>query len=185
MKRIVLTFGLISGAVLSALMLATLPFHDGMDLDTAMALGYTTMLLAGLMVWFGVRRYRDTVAGGTMSFGRGFLVGLLITLVSSACYTATWEVVYFGGFAPDYMARYQEKALAEERANGATEAELAAKRAEMAKWAARYENPAINAAITFSEPLPVALLVALVSAATLRRRRGAGQGARAAGAQPA
>jgi hypothetical protein len=34
-----------------------------------------------------------------------------------------------------------------------------------------YQNPAINAAITFLEPLPVALVLTLVSAGVLSRRR--------------
>jgi hypothetical protein len=34
-----------------------------------------------------------------------------------------------------------------------------------------YENPVFNSAITFMEPLPVALVIALVSAGILSRRR--------------
>ena len=175
MKKIVFTFGLISGAVMSGLMLATLPFQEQMDLDAALVVGYATMVAAGLMIWFGVRRYRDTVAGGSMRFGRAFLVGLLIALVSSACYTLTWEIAYFGGFYPNFWENYQARALEQKRAGGASEAELAEERAELEKWGKLYQNPAINSAMTFTEPLPVGLLVSLVSAAVLsRRRRGRG-----------
>jgi hypothetical protein len=41
----------------------------------------------------------------------------------------------------------------------------------MDDFAELYRNPAINAAITFVEPLPVALIVALVSAGVLSRRK--------------
>jgi hypothetical protein len=34
-----------------------------------------------------------------------------------------------------------------------------------------YQNPVYNAAITFLEPLPVGLVIALVSAGVLRRKR--------------
>jgi uncharacterized protein (TIGR03382 family) len=34
-----------------------------------------------------------------------------------------------------------------------------------------YNNPAVNIAVTFLEPLPVALVMALVSAGVLSRRR--------------
>jgi hypothetical protein len=136
----------------------------------AYVVGYASMVAASVLVYFGVRRYRDTVPGG-LSFGRAFGVGMLIVLVSGLCYTATWEIVYFGGFAPNFMESYQAQSLADERAKGATEAELASKRAEMQEWARLYENPAINAAMTFTEPLPVGLVAALISAAMLRRRR--------------
>jgi uncharacterized membrane protein YqjE len=89
MRRIVLTFGLIAGALLSVMMLITLPFHDEIGFDRSAIVGYTTMVLAFIMVFFGVRSYRDNVAGGTVSFGRAFIVGLLITAIASVCYVAT------------------------------------------------------------------------------------------------
>jgi hypothetical protein len=170
MKKIVLTFGLISGAILSAMMLAMLPFHDEIGFDRGMVVGYTTMVLAFLLVFFGVRSYRDNVAGGTVRFGRAFVVGALIAAVASVCYVATWEVIYFN-VHPDFMEKYQAHTIEKARAGGASEAEIAAKRSEMEKFAEMYKNPAINAAMTFMEPLPVALIVALVSAGVLSRRR--------------
>ncbi len=41
----------------------------------------------------------------------------------------------------------------------------------MEKFATLYKNPAINAGMTFLEPMPVALIVAFVSAGVLSRRR--------------
>ena len=65
MKKTVLTFGLISGAILSAMMLATLPFLDRIGFDRGEIIGYTSMVVAFLLIFFGVRSYRDNVAGGT------------------------------------------------------------------------------------------------------------------------
>src|SRR5688572_28384843 len=96
MQRIVLTFGLISGAILAMMMLITMLFHETlMEAGTGEVVGYTTMLLAFLLVYFGVRSYRDNVAGGSVSFGRAFAVGMAIMAVGSACYVATWEVIYY------------------------------------------------------------------------------------------
>jgi hypothetical protein len=169
MRKTVLTFGLISGAVLSAMMLLTLPFHDTIGFDRMAIVGYTTMVVAFLLIYFGVRSYRDNVAGGTVRFGRALAVGALIAAVASLCYVATWEVIYFK-IAPDFVTKYQAHILAKERAKGQTEQALALKKAELEKFAEMYKNPAINAAITFLEPLPVALIVALVSAGVLSRR---------------
>jgi hypothetical protein len=41
----------------------------------------------------------------------------------------------------------------------------------MRHFAELYKNPFFNAAMTLIEPLPVGLVIALVSAAVLRRRR--------------
>ena len=126
MKKTVLTFGLIAGAILSVMMLITMPFHDVIGFDRAEVVGYTTMVLAFLLIFFGVRSYRDNVAGGTVRFGRALGVGVLIGLDASACYVATWEVVYFT-LEPDYVEKYQARAMATARTEGKSEAELAAR----------------------------------------------------------
>src|SRR5262245_3504570 len=170
MRRIVLTFGLISGGILSLMMLATMPFHDAIGNDAGMVIGYTTMVMAFLLVYFGVRSYRDNVAGGRVSFMKALGVGALIALVASICYVATWEAIYFGGKS-DYIEKYQAREVEKARRDGKTEAQIAAKQAEMQKLAEMYQNPVFNSAITFMEPLPVALVIALVSAGILSRRR--------------
>lgn len=174
MRKIVLTFGLICGAMLSAMMLLTVPFMDQLGYDKGAIIGYTSMVIAFLMVYFGVRSYRDNVLGGTIGFGRAFATGLLITLVASLCYVATWEYVYFN-ITPDFMDKYSAYAVEQARQSGATDAAIAAKAKEMAEFKEMYKNPLIVAAFTLLEPLPVGLLFTLVSAVTLgplaRRRR--------------
>ena len=169
MRNTVLKFGLISGALLSAMMAITIPFQDAIGFDYGMIVGYTTMVLAFLFVYFGVRRYRDTVAGGSLTFGRAFKVGALIALISSCCYVATWEVMYFK-FMPDFTAKMTAQTIAKARAAGESPEAIAKKQQEMDEFEAMYRNPAINAAMTFLEPLPVALIMTLVSAGVLSRR---------------
>src|SRR4051794_9798109 len=170
MKKTVWTFGLISGAIISILMAATIPFQDKLAFDHSLVIGYTTMVLAFLLIYFGVRSYRDNVAGGSVRFGRAFAVGALIAVISSVCYVATWEVIYFK-FMPDFLTKYQAHALEKARASGASEAALAKQKVEMDKLGEMYKNPVINSAMTFVEPLPVGLVIALVSAGILSRAR--------------
>lgn len=170
MRKIVLVFGLIAGAILAAMMLLTLPFQDQIGFDKGAIIGYTTMVLAFLMVYFGVRSYRDTVAGGHVTFGRAFTVGLLITAVASACYVATWELIYYK-LAPDFVEKYAAHAVEKTRRSGATDAQIAARTQEMAEFAALYRNPLVNIALTFLEPLPVGIVFTLVTAGVLSRKR--------------
>ena len=170
MKRIVITYGLIAGAILAGTFLATLPFHDAIGNEGGMLIGYTSMVLAFLLVYFGVRSYRDDVAGGRIGFARALGVGALIALLASCCYVATWEILYFGGKS-DYIEKYQAGELEKLRRSGLDEARLAAKQDEMKKFADLYHNPFFNSALTFLEPLPVALVFSLVSAGILSRRR--------------
>ncbi len=170
MRKVVLTFGLIAGAMLSAMMLLTLPFMDKIGFDKGEIIGYTTMVLAFLMVFFGVKSYRDNVAGGSVTFGRAFRVGLMITAVASVCYVATWQLVYYK-IAPDFGEKYTAFAVEKAKKSGATDAQIAATRKDMTEMMEWYKNPLVNIAITFLEPLPVGLVFTLVTAGVLSRRR--------------
>ena len=170
MRKVVLTFGLIAGAILSAMMLLTLPFQDQIGFDKGAVIGYTTMVLAFMMIFFGVKSYRDNVAGGHVTFGRALKVGLLITAVSTACYVATWEVVYYK-LAPDFVEKYAAHAIEKAKKSGATDAQIAAQTKQMAEYSEMYKNPLVNIALTLLEPLPVGIPFALVTAGVLSRKR--------------
>lgn len=169
MKKTVVTFGLISGGVSSLMMLLTMPFLDRIGFEHGEVIGYTMIVLSFLLVFFGVRSYRENVGGGVLTFGRGFTVGLLITLVSCVFYVATWQVIYFK-LSPGFMDKWTAYAVERARASGASEAEVQKTAQQMQTFKAMYDKPLVNAAITLIEPLPIGLVVTLISAATLRRK---------------
>lgn len=170
MRKIVLTFGLISGVMLAVMMLLTIPFMDRIGFEKGMVIGYTTMVASFIMVYFGVRSYRDDVAGGTISFGKAFQVGGLIMLIGCACYVATWQFIYHK-LTPDFMDKYAAWSIEQARQSGAADSTIARQAQQIEEMRVMYANPLVNIGITFLEPLPVGLLFALGSAGTLSRRR--------------
>lgn len=172
MKRVVLTFGIISGVLSSAMMLGTIPFAD--KIGHSLIVGYATIVASFLLVYFGIRAYRNTVGGGRITFGRGFGVGISITLITCVFYVASWEVMYFF-FMPDFMTKYTAHEVEKAKASGASEAAIQAKIQELDKAAEAYKNPLVNVSETFLEPFPVGLLITLISAAVLRRRKDASE----------
>ncbi|MBC7896029.1 MAG: DUF4199 domain-containing protein [Cytophagaceae bacterium] len=171
MKKTVWTFGLISGAILSAMMLLTIPFGAQIGWDRMEIVGYTTMVLASILVFVGVRSYRDNVAGGTVTFGRAAAVGALIVAISSVCYTVTWQAIYFGGIAPEFQEVFHAQMIDRAKEKGGTPEAIEERIAEANRFVEQYRNPAFNAALTFLEPLPVGLVVALVAAGIVSRKR--------------
>lgn len=167
MKKIVLTFGLISGAISSVMMVATVPFAD--KIGHSYIVGYTTIVLSFLLVYFGIRSYRDNVGNGHITFGKAFTVGICITVISCLCYVVTWEVLYFN-FMHDFMDKYGAHVIEKLKASGATAAAVEAKIQELKKFKEQYENPLFNSMITFLEPFPVGLAITLISAAVLRKK---------------
>jgi hypothetical protein len=171
MKKTILIFGLISGAVATVAMQAALPFSESIDSKKAYVLGYTTIVLSLLLVFFGIRSYRENVNAGRLTFGRGFVVGILITLISSACYVASWELIYFKlkpGFGEKYAAKMVERA----RESGASQQKIDEAVRKAQEFKRMYDKPAYNIGLTFMEIFPVGLLITLISAGILRKKAG-------------
>ena len=170
MKKTILTFGIISGVIAAVLMCTTVPLlRDTTHGNRALIIGYATIVLAALLIFFGIRSYRDNIAGGSITFGRAFTIGLGITLISCAIYVVAWEVVYFT-FLPHFMDSYFAAQIQRVQASGGTPEAVQAKVAAIRQSQIAYQNPLINALYTFIEPFPVDLLLTIVSAAILRRK---------------
>ena len=171
MKKTVLTFGLIAGVIISVLISVTIPFGDKIGFDRGVYVGYTTMLMAFLLVFFGIRSYRENVGGGEISFGKAFQVGILITLITCAFYVVTWEVIYFN-FMTDFTEKYAAYLTEKARASGASPEQLSQQIEHVKEVKKLLDNPFLSAVIIFvSEPFPVGLAMTLISAAILRKRR--------------
>src|ERR1035438_3875926 len=95
MKKTILKYGLISGVFCSLMMAATVPFQDRLGFDKGAFVGYTLIVLSFLLVFFGIRSYRDDAADGQIGFGKAFAVGISITLITCIFYVLTWEILYF------------------------------------------------------------------------------------------
>ncbi|HEX5704360.1 MAG TPA: DUF4199 domain-containing protein [Pyrinomonadaceae bacterium] len=76
MKKTVLYFGLFSGAIAALMMFVTIPLIGRIPFEYLTVVGYATFVTCFVMVFFGIRSYRDRVAGGTITFGRAFKVGI-------------------------------------------------------------------------------------------------------------
>ena len=169
MKKTVLTFGLISGLIISVLMDSSLLLADKIGSGHSMMIGYTIMVASFLLIYFGVRSYRDNTLGGQITFGRAFGCGILIALITTVCYVATWEVLYFN-FMPHFMDGYFAAQIHKVESSGLAPAAIAAQVAAIRHSQELYQNPFVNMAYTFMEPLPVGLIITLISAAVLRRK---------------
>lgn len=171
MKRIVITFGLISGGISALMMFATLPLVSRLSYESLTVLGYTVFVASFLMVFFGIRSYRDNVGGGMITFGRALTVGILITLLSCAIYIISWDFIY-QQFLPTFMEDYLNHMVEKMRAEGATQEALNQQIQENEQFKQWYKNPFIRYAMSLMEAFPVGLLITLISSLILKRPKG-------------
>ena len=170
MKKIVLVFGLISGALMAIFMFATMPFVDRIGMDRMLFVGYTGIVLAFMLVFFGIRSYRENVGGGAVTFGRAFMIGILITLISSVCYVIAWQIL-FHNFMPDFFDKYAAHVIEKARASGATPEAIQAQTQEMDQMKQLVKNPFFHNLFVFLEPFPVGLVITVISSLILRKRK--------------
>jgi Protein of unknown function (DUF4199) len=172
MKKTVIICGLIAGLISTSLFIGLMILgkadHD--DFENGMIYGYTLMILAFSFIFVGTKITRDKHNGGAISFGKAFRVGLYITLIASTIYVIVWLIDYYV-FIPDFGEKYAAQAIEKLKASGASQLEIDDTTTKMAKFSAMYKNPFFNALVTYSEILPVGLLVSLISAWTLKRKR--------------
>ena len=169
MQRTILVWGLISGAISGGMMLVTVPFAKKLGFERAEIFGYTTLVLSALMIFFGVRSYRENVSAGTLTFGRGLLVGAGIAMVAAICYVTVWMIVYYR-FFPDFYDNFAAHMVDKAKSDGVSGEKLAAVAAQADQIRQIAGKPLFVVAMTFAETLPLGLVAALVSAGILRRK---------------
>jgi NADH:ubiquinone oxidoreductase subunit 6 (subunit J) len=171
MKRIVIVCGLIAGLIVSAMMVISIAFcYKKGNFEGNIWLGYTSMLIAFSLIFVGIKNYRDKHNNGVISFGKAFKIGLYISLVASTLYVAVWLIDYYF-FVPDFMDKYANSMIDQKKAAGASPAEISKEVATMEGYKEMYKNPLMVVLFTYFEILPVALVVSLISALLLKRKR--------------
>jgi len=174
MKRNILVFGAISGVIVSSFMgisMAVMSSGSGGDHGSvSMIIGFSAMAVAFSFIFVGIKNYRDKQNGGTISFGKGVLLGLMISLVASTMYVLTWAVE-FHYFLPDFIDKYSAMQVQQLHESGITGAELDEAIKDIESAAYNYKNkPLFFAMYTYAEILPVGILITLISAVILRRK---------------
>lgn len=174
MRKVVLTFGIIAGVIISIFLLVGMNLWEQgvLTFDTSEIVGYGSMIIALSMVFFGIKSYRDNYQNGAIKFVKGLQVGLLISVVASLIYAGVWEVYYQTNeeVRTSFMDKYAEHCVNKMRSEGASEADIDDKLKELTAMREWYKNPFLRFGMTVFELLPVGILITLISAAVLRRR---------------
>jgi hypothetical protein len=170
MRKTILTYGLIGGFIVSTVMVISFRiYNNNPDYEPGMLVGYASMIAAFSMIFVGIKNYRDTFQDGFITFGKAFRMGLWIALIASTMYVVTW-LIYYYFFVPDFMEKYSRMTLENLTKHGATATEIAAKTEEMKMYSDMYKNPLFVVLMTYAEVFPVGLVIALVTAAILKRK---------------
>lgn len=172
MKKIVLIFGAIAGLIEVAMFFITMPLmaNGTIAFENGEVIGYSTMIIALSMIFFGVKSFRDNHNEGKITFGKAFQVGIFIALLAGVIYALGWEAYLATGTGPDqFMEQYTNQYVAQMENEGASRAEIDEMKSEMLSMSEMYKNPVIRFGMTLMEILPVGLVITLITATVVRR----------------
>ncbi len=170
MKKIILVYGSLAGVIVGSMFFIGAPLYDRgiITLDNGMLVGYTSMVVALSLIFFGVKNYRDS-QGGAITFAKAFQIGILITILATVIYSISWEIAYRTVSRGYNEAMYEHQIdKLKEQVKG--EEELKKQIRQLEDFAVLYENPLIRFGITCFEIFPIGLIISLIVAGLLRKK---------------
>lgn len=161
MKKFVLVYGGISGAIVSLMLIVSFVILIGNSPDPAdhdmtwgMVIGFTTQFLAMSFIFIATHSYKKNVLGGTIKFWPALKIGLLISLIASTVYVITWVILYKTGSSA-VMETMAQQEIAKAKPEDVAKIE--------ARWAFYRTYPGLII-WTYIEILPTGILFSLISA---------------------
>lgn len=168
MKTSVFRYGLYAFVCAALLFLVTLYFGQDLDFGVQEILGYLTIFVSLVFVYFGIKHFRDLKNQGAVSLGKAIAIGLLITVFASAGFTIV-DTIYVTLINPDFAQQYFEYSL-EKMETELSPDEFKIQKAVLTEQIDKYADPAFNAVIMFLTVFVIGCIVSLISALVLHRK---------------
>lgn len=174
MTRPSFKFGTIAGVILSVVFLAPFVIFKGESMysffHVSEIIGYSTMILSMLFVFFGIRSYRDTELAGSISFGKAFLTGLLIAFVASVIF-GIFTIILYKFISPnlgnEIMDHYKRSIIESGKSKEIIDAQLS----EMESYRDIYNNVVLQGLLMFATVFFIGIIISLISSFILKRKK--------------
>ena len=169
MKNKTLFYGLIAGGILAAALLIPFLFMDKNNPNWTLGeiIGYSSMILSQLVIFFAIRDFRDKRNNGKINFSRALGVGMKVSLVAASIFVL-FDTLYITVINPDFFDQYLSFTVEQMEADNKPQAEIDKVKADYAN----FEGAAgvfMNGAVMFVTVGFIGFLIALGSSFILRR----------------
>ncbi|HHC81046.1 MAG TPA: DUF4199 domain-containing protein [Flavobacteriia bacterium] len=169
MKSTVIRYGLRSAITIIILFLLGWFLGKNLDFDFQEIIGYVSIVLSLLFVFFGIKHFRDRQNNGIISFGKAFLTGMLITLFASVAFGII-DVIYTTYLNPNFTTEYYRQA-SEQIHKAYSGVELQEKIQAMENEKALFTNPLISFLLMSFTVFLIGFIISTISSLLLQRKR--------------
>lgn len=167
MKKIILRFGLYGIITIGLLSILIWSLVDVVDNTMGEIIGYTSMVLSLVFVYFGIKHFRDKENNGAVTFAKALLIGVLISLMVSLAF-GILDIIYVKFVNPDFMTEYYDGML--EQAQSLPVKEFEIRKAALQSEKEMFLNPFIHFFIMSMMVFVIGFIISLLSAVLLQRK---------------
>ena len=167
MKKTILRFGLYGILTICLLSILIWALVDVVDNTLGEIIGYSSMIVSLIFVYFGIKHYRDNENDGTVGFGKALLIGILISLMAALAF-GILDVIYTTFINPDFMAEYYKGML--EQAQSLPAEEFEVRKAELESEKEMFLNPFMHFLMMSMMVFVIGFIISLLSALILQRK---------------
>ncbi|WP_299894502.1 DUF4199 domain-containing protein [uncultured Aquimarina sp.] len=168
MKNTVIRYGIYGAITISILFLLALTLGRNLSYFAQEVIGYTSMVVSLLFVFFGIKHYRDHENNGIVSFGKALLIGILISLFAALAFGII-DVIYILYINPDFAAEYYGH-MVEQMRSTLPEEEFKIKLAELEAEKELFSSPVMNFLLMSFTVLIIGFIISLISGLILQRK---------------
>ena len=168
MKNTVLRYGIWSALSICILFLISSLLLKDLDFGTQEIYGYVSIMVSLSFVFFGIKHFRDHVNQGFLSFGKGLVIGLLISSFASLTF-GLYNVIYVEYIDPNFMTEYYNHSV-EQVSNTLSGEALQTKFKEMEAEKDMFANPFMNFLLMFLTVFMIGLIISLISSLVLSKK---------------
>ena len=163
MKATILRYSLWAAGLLVVLGLINWFLITGLGYRAAEIAGYLSMVLSLCTIFLAIRHFRTQYGNGTVTFGQGFKIGLMITLITSAIFFV-YSAIYFKIWGDDFTQwseDHYKSTLSPEQYQEYT--------TQMAQMGSLYQSALFQGMVMFFTVFFIGLIITLIAATVLRK----------------
>ncbi len=168
MRNTILRYGFWSAlSILGLFLISSLLLKD-LSFSTQEIYGYASIIISLSFVFFGIKHFRDQENNGLLSFGKGLIIGLLISLFASITF-GLYNVIYVEYIDPEFMTEYYNHSVEQISQTLSGEA-LETKLKEMEAEKNMFSSPIMNFSLMFLTVFMIGLIISLISSLILSKK---------------
>ncbi|AXT57627.1 DUF4199 domain-containing protein [Aquimarina sp. MMG015] len=168
MKNTVVRYGIYGSITICILFTLALTLGKNLSYSLQEVIGYASMVVSLIFVYFGIKHYRDTENNGAVSFGKALIIGLLISLFAAIAF-GLLDVIYIKYINPDFSAEYYGHIIEEMRTT-LSEEEFKIKLSELETQKELFSSPLMNFLLMSATVLIIGFIISLISGLILQRK---------------